>query len=267
MTTPATDLLVAVQDGVATLTMNRPERLNALSRPMLDALASTLPRLAEDPAVGVVVLTGAGRAFCAGGDVKAMAEGGEMPDATLEERAQALRTRMEAARLLHEMPKPTIAMVRGAAAGAGLSLALACDLRIAAESARFGTAFARVGYSGDFGGSFFLTQLVGTARARELYFTAELVDAARALAWGLVNRVVADDRLEAETMALATRLARGPRIAYRYMKRNLNAAESGTLRDVLDLEAWHHTRTGLTEDHREAARAFVEKREPVFRGR
>jgi 2-(1,2-epoxy-1,2-dihydrophenyl)acetyl-CoA isomerase len=140
-------------------------------------------------------------------------------------------------------------------------------LRIAGEDARFGTAFARVGYSGDFGGSFYLTWLVGTARARELYFTAEMLDAARALALGLVNRVVPDARLLEETLELAGRLARGPRVAYHYMKRNLNAAESGTLKELLDLEAWHHTRCGLTEDHREATRAFVEKREPVFRSR
>jgi 2-(1,2-epoxy-1,2-dihydrophenyl)acetyl-CoA isomerase len=261
------DLLEVVKDGVAVLTLNRPERLNAMSRPMLDALLEALPRLADDPAVGAVVLAGAGRGFCAGGDVKAMAEGQELGGDTLEEKAQALRGRMEVSRWLHELPKPTIAMVRGAAAGAGLSLAMACDLRIAGDSARFGTAFARVGYSGDFGGSFFLTQLVGTAKARELYLTADLVDAQQALALGLVNRVVPDARLEEETLALAGRIARGPRIAYRYMKRNLNAAESGTLQDLLDLEAWHHTRCGMTEDHREAARAFVEKREPVFRGR
>jgi 2-(1,2-epoxy-1,2-dihydrophenyl)acetyl-CoA isomerase len=261
------DLLEVVKDGVAILTMNRPDRLNALSGPMLDAMLEALPRLANDPAVGVVVLTGAGRAFCAGGDVKAMAEGREMAGDSLEERAQGLRSRMETSRWLHEMPKPTIAMVRGAAAGAGLSLALACDLRIAGEGARFGTAFARVGYSGDFGGSYYLTQLVGTAKARELYYTADLVDAPQGLALGLVNRVVPDERLEEETLALAARIARGPRIAHRYMKRNLNAAESGTLRDVLDLEAWHHTRTGQTEDHREATKAFVEKREPIFRGR
>ncbi len=261
------DLLEAVKDGVATLTLNRPERLNAMSGPMLDGLLEALPRLAEDAAVGAVVLTGAGRGFCAGGDVKAMAEGSEMGGVTLEERAQALRGRMEVSRWLHEMPKPTIAMVRGAAAGAGLSLALACDLRIAGDSARFGTAFARVGYSGDFGGSFFLTQLVGTAKARELYFTADLLDAQQALALGLVNRVIPDARLEEETLALATRLANGPRIALRYMKRNLNAAESGTLEELLDLEAWHHTRCGMTEDHREAAKAFVEKRQPVFKGR
>jgi 2-(1,2-epoxy-1,2-dihydrophenyl)acetyl-CoA isomerase len=262
-----TDLIENVKDEVAVLTLNRPDRLNAMSRPMLDALLEALPRLAEDPAVGVIVLTGAGRGFCAGGDVKAMAEGTELGGQTMEEKAQALRSRMETSRWLHEMPKPTIAMVRGPAAGAGLSLAMACDLRIASDTARFGTAFARVGYSGDFGGSYYLTQLVGTAKARELYFTADLLDAQQALALGLVNRVVLDARLEEETMALATRLARGPRVAYRYMKRNMNAAESASLKEMLDLEAWHHTRTGMTEDHKEAARAFVEKREPHFKGR
>ncbi len=261
------DLLEKIEDGVAVLTLNRPDRLNAMSRPMLDALLEALPRLAESADVGVVVLTGAGRGFCAGGDVKAMAEGQELGGTTLEEKAQALRSRMETSRWLHEMPKPTIAMVRGAAAGAGLSLAMACDLRVASDNARFATAFARVGYSGDFGGSYYLTRLVGTAKARELYFTADVLDAAQAQALGLVNRVVPDARLEEETMTLARRLARGPRVAYRYMKRNMNAAESGTLKELLDLEAWHHTRTGMTEDHREAAKAFVEKREPVFRGR
>ena len=260
------DLLEVIVDGVAVLTLNRPDRLNAMSGGMLDGLLEALPRLAEDALVGAIVLTGAGRGFCAGGDVKAMAEGTEM-SGTLEERAHGLRTQMEVSRWLHEMPKPTIAMVKGAAAGAGLSLALACDLRMAGESARFATAFARVGYSGDFGGSYFLTQLVGTAKARELYYTAEIVDAPQALALGLVNRVVPDARLEAETMALAARIAKGPRVALSYMKRNMNAAESGTLKDLLDLEAWHHSRTGMTEDHREAARAFVEKREPRFKGK
>ena len=263
----STDLIEQVKDGVAVLTLNRPDRLNAMSRPMLDALLEALPRLAEDPAVGVVVLTGAGRGFCAGGDVKAMAEGNELGGQTMEDRAQALRSRMETSRWLHEMPKPTIAMMRGPAAGAGLSLAMACDMRIASDTVKLGTAFARVGYSGDFGGSYYLTQLVGTAKARELYFTADLLDAQQALGLGLVNRVIADARLEEETMALASRLARGPRVAFRYMKRNMNAAESASLKDMLDLEAWNHTRTGMTEDHREAARAFVEKREPQFKGK
>lgn len=261
------DLLQSIDDGVATLTMNRPERRNAMSKAMLADLLEALGRLASDNAVGAVVLTGTDPAFCAGGDVKAMAEGKEFAAGTMEEKARLLRGHMEISRLLHEMPKPTIAMVRGAAAGAGLSLALACDMRIAGTSAKFTTAFARVGYSGDFGGSYYLTRLVGTAKARELYYTADLLDAATALELGLVNRVVPDDELESETRALAARLASGPRIAIAYMKRNMNAAESCTLAELLDLEAWHHTRCGMTEDHREATKAFVEKREPVFKGR
>ena len=261
------DLFEQAQDGVAILTMNRPDRLNALSRDMLDAMLLALPRLALDDSVGAVVVMGAGRAFCAGGDVKAMAEGSDFNEVTLEERAQRLRARMEVSRWLHEMPKPTIAMIRGAAAGAGLALALACDLRIASDSAKFTTAFARVGFSGDFGGSYFLTRLVGTATARELYLTAEVFGASRARELGIVNRVVPDAGLEEETMSLASRLARGPRVAHRYIKRNMNAAESGTLAELLDLEAWHQARTGATDDHREGARAFAEKREPRFRGR
>ena len=261
------DLIETVEGGVATLTLNRPDRMNAMSPPMMRDLLAAVTRHAADPDIGVVVLTGAGRAFCAGGDVKAMAEGKEFADDSLEAKAQALRGSMEISRLLHEMPKPTIAMVGGAAAGAGLSLALACDLRIAGTEAKFTTAFARVGYSGDFGGSYFLSQLVGTAKARELYYTAALLDAEQALAIGLVNRVVPQAELGAETQALADQLARGPRVALRYMKRNMNAAETGSLTELLDLEAWHHSRCGMTEDHREAAQAFVDKRQPVFKGR
>lgn len=262
-----TDLLETIEDGVAVLTMNRPDSLNALSGDMLDAMLEAFPRLAEDTSVGCVVLTGAGRGFCAGGDVKAMAQGKEFADTTLEGKAQALRAKMETSRWLHEMPKPTIAMVRGPVAGAGMSLALACDMRIASDTLKFTTAFANVGYSGDFGGSYFLSQLVGTGKARELYFTADRLNAEEALKLGIVNRVVADDQLEQETMALAKRLAAGPAVAYRYIKRNMNVAERGNLGDSLDMEAMHHSRTGQTEDHKEAAQAFVEKRQPVFKGR
>lgn len=258
-------LIEAISDGVATLTLNRPERLNALSTPIMEGLLEALPRLADDPTVGAVVLTGAGRGFCAGGDVKSMAEGSAQP--SLEEAVKRLRGRMEVSRLLHELPKPTIAMVNGPAAGAGLALALACDLRVAAQSARFITAFANVGFSGDFGGSYFLSKLVGTGKARELYYTGEPLDAAQAQALGIVNRVVAEGDLAETTMTLARKLARGPRIALALMKQHFNAAESGTLSQLLDLEARHQIETGRTEDHKEAARAFVEKRAPVFAGR
>lgn len=259
------ELLESVSERVATLTLNRPDRLNALSTPMLDALLEALPRLAADPQVAVVILTGAGRGFCAGGDVKNMAEGSSGFD--VDTAVQRLRGRMEVSRLLHEIAKPTIAMVNGPAAGAGLAMALACDLRIAAQSARFITAFAKVGFSGDFGGSYFLTKLVGTAKARELYYTGEALDSAQALSLGVVNRVVPDTDLADATMALASRLARGPSIALALMKQNFNAAETGTLSELLDLEALHQIKTGRTEDHLEAARAFVEKRPPVFSGR
>ncbi len=261
------DLIETIDGRVATLTMNRPDRRNAMSGAMLDAMLEALGRLAADTDIGVVMLTGAGGAFCAGGDVKAMAEGNEFSEQGLEAKAAKLRRIMETSRLLHEMPKPTIAVVPGAAAGAGLSLALACDMRIAGESAKFTTAFARVGYSGDFGGSYYLTKLVGTGKARELYYTADLLDAAAAQSLGMVNRVVPDAELEDAARALADQLAAGPSITYGYMKRNMNAAEHGSLGELLDLEAWHHTRCGMTEDHKEAATAFVEKRAPVFKGR
>ena len=259
------ELIEAASEGVATLTLNRPDRLNALSSPIMEGLLEALPRLAADPSVGVIVLTGAGRAFCAGGDVKRMAE--EAAPRSLDTDVARLRGRMEVSRLLHEIPKPTIAMVNGAAAGAGLAIALACDMRFAGQSARFVTAFAKVGFSGDFGGSYFLSKLVGTGKARELYFTAEPLDAAQALALGIANRVVPDAELAAVTMDFAKKLARGPRIALAAMKQNFNAAENGSLSELLNLEARRQIETGNTEDHKEAARAFVEKRAPVFRGR
>jgi 2-(1,2-epoxy-1,2-dihydrophenyl)acetyl-CoA isomerase len=260
------DLIETIEDGVATLTFNRPERMNALSTPIMEGLLHGLPRLTGDPAVRVIVLTGAGRAFCAGGDVKSMAEGGGEERSAAEATAR-LRSRMEVSRILHDLPKPTIAMINGPAAGAGLAFALACDLRIAGSSAGLVTAFVRVGFSGDFGGSYFLTRLAGTAKARELYFTGRPVDAEEALSLGLVNRVVPDDQLATVTTELARSLACGPTVALSLMKRNMNCAESGGLAELLDMEAAHQVQTGRTEDHREAAKAFVEKRAPIFTGR
>jgi 2-(1,2-epoxy-1,2-dihydrophenyl)acetyl-CoA isomerase len=158
-------------------------------------------------------------------------------------------------------------MVNGVAAGAGMSLALACDMRIAGTSARMTTAFANMGFSGDFGGHYFLARLVGPAKARELYFTSVRLDSAAMEKLGLVNRLVADDQLRAETMALAKQLGRGPRVAWRYMKRNMKVAEEGTLSDALDAEAIGMMRTRETADHQEALRAFMEKRPPVFQGK
>ena len=259
-----TDLLETREDGIAWLTLNRPDRLNAFSPAMLQALSEALQRLGSDAEVGTLVITGAGRGFCAGGDVKTMENRAVQG---FEERVEGLRRMHQLPLLLRTLPKVVVAMVNGPAVGAGLGLAMACDLRIAGRSARFGTGFAGVGYSGDFGGSWSLTRLVGTAKARELYFLGDVVDAAAAASLGLVNHVVEDEALQRETTALARRIADGPRVAYGYMKRNLFAAETEPLAAVLEMEAVHQARTAMTEDHLEASRAFVEKRPPVFRGR
>jgi len=267
ITTGTNDLLAHVEDGIAVLTMNRPERRNALSGEMLEALGTMLAQCESDSSVAVVVLTGAGGAFCAGGDVKGMAaREGVGDDIDTRIHRQRLSQRATSGRL-YQMPKPTIAALPGAAAGAGLALALACDLRVAADSAVMTTAFAKVGFSGDYGGTYFLTRLVGSAKARELYYLSDRVTMSEAERLGLVNWVVPADQLTARTMEIARRLADGPRVAYRYMKENLNRAVAGEAMDCLDLEATHHVHTGLTEDHREAAQAFVEKRTPQFKGR
>ena len=260
------DLLARVEDGVGVITMNRPDRRNALSEEMLGALGRTLADFELDDAVGAIVLTGAGGAFCAGGDVKGMAAGRDAVPYDLRVHRQRLSQRATSGKL-HEMPKPTIAALPGAAAGAGLSLALACDLRYAAEGAILTTAFAKVAFAGDYGGTWFLTRLVGPAKARELYFFSDKVPAADAADLGIINEVFAPDKLEAEVLDRARRLAQGPTIAYRYMKENLNRAIFGELGECLDMEAAYHIHTGLTEDHREAARAFVQKRVPEFHGR
>jgi 2-(1,2-epoxy-1,2-dihydrophenyl)acetyl-CoA isomerase len=264
-------LLADVADGVGLLTLNRPERRNALSDEMLQAMGGVLRRFETDEAVRCVVVTGAGGAFCAGGDVKGMAEqnSGRGTRRSVDEivARQRLNQRETSGRLW-SMPKPTIACIPGPAAGAGLSIALACDLRYAAKGAVLTTAFARVGFSGDYGGTWFLSRLVGAGKAKELYYFSERVTAEEAQILGIVNAVFDTDELVGAVMDRARKFASGPAVAYRYMKENLNRAFAGAEPlDCLDLEATHHVHTGLTEDHREAAQAFVEKREPRFIGR
>jgi 2-(1,2-epoxy-1,2-dihydrophenyl)acetyl-CoA isomerase len=274
-------LIETIDGGIATLTMNRPEARNALTGEMQAALSEAIPRLAADPAVRVVVLTGAGGAFCAGGDVKGFAanaaksiaaggadgSGGDGGGFNFARRAQGLRTAMEVVRWLHEMPKPTLAVIPGPAAGAGLSLALACDVRIAADDAKLTTAFSKVGLSGDYGGSYFLTHLVGAAKARELYFGADVVLGKEAAAMGMVTKSVPAAELEAAAADYARYLAGLPTVAIGYMKRNLNAAPHVTLAELLDLEAPHMVRTLMTDDHKGASLAFVRKEKPTFQGR
>jgi 2-(1,2-epoxy-1,2-dihydrophenyl)acetyl-CoA isomerase len=269
------ELLESFDDGVATLTMNRPSVRNALGSQMLSALDEALPRLAADRRVRCVVLTGAGGAFCAGGDVKSFAASASGSAASLyddsetwdlEGRALNLRAGMELSRLLHEMPKPTLAAIPGAAAGAGFSLAMACDLRIALDTAKLTTAFAKVGVSGDYGVSFFLPYIVGQAKARELLFTAPILTGREAFEIGLVSRFADAEHYHEAVDLLARELAQLPTIAVGYMKKNLNAAYRGTLADSLDREAMHIMRCFMTQDQKRAAIAFAEKRKPQFTG-
>ena len=257
-------VLCHVEDRVAVLTLNRPEARNALTVPMKEALRRLVPDLGDDPGVGCLLLTGAGGAFCAGGDTKVMAEG---PPSDREERVRILKREHEVPAALHASPVPTIAALPGPAAGAGFALALSCDLRVMADTAFVTSAYARLGLSGDYGASWFLTQLVGTAKARELLFTAARVDAAGCLALGLANRVVPAADLEKEARALAAQIAAGPPIAQRYMKENLNRALTESLQSCLDTEAERMVAGAFTEDYVEAVKAFTEKRKPLFRGR
>lgn len=257
-------LRIADGEGVRTLTLDRPERLNALTATLLADLIAALEDAAIDPAVRCLVLAGAGRGFCAGYDLG----GDDKPaDEPRPDHVAAIMLRdSRALSLLRQMGRPTIAAVRGPAAGSGLLLAAACDLRIAAESAVFKLAFASAGRCGDPGGSYLLSRLLGPARARELYLLDEKIDAARALAIGLVTRVVTDDALDAEVAALAHQLAQGPTGAYAAIKRNLNAAETLAFEESIAAEAPGNARASLSHDGREAGLAFVERRPPVFRG-
>ncbi len=268
-------LRVDDNDGVRTLTLDRADKLNTLTPSLMEALHAELLTCVRDPGVKAVVLTGSGRGFCAGFDLSGA---GDDPDPIAQHWSedpiwwspdQVANRMMEDAQiptLLHRMPKPTIASIRGPAAGSGLVLAAACDLRIASETAVFKTAFASAGRCGDPGGSYLLTSLVGPAKARELYLLDEKIPAADALAMGLVTKVVADDQLETETASLAAKFARGPGLAYAGIKRNLNAAITATLEDSMAIEGPANARASLSHDGKEAGRAFMEKRPPQFRG-
>ena len=258
------DLLESIKDGVATLTLNRPEALNALSMDIRNGMLSALDRYAEDPDVRCIVITGAGRAFSSGGDVKSM---GERADRGYEARARGILFSGSIPMAMHKHPKVIIGMINGVAAGAGMSMALACDMRVGGKSARFMTAFLKIGLSGDWGGTWTLTRLVGTAKARELFFLPDMVGADEALQLGLVNKVVGDDELHAATMEMAHRIADMPQVAVAGIKRNLFAAETESFATVLDMESYNQARCSQTEDHREAVAAFKEKRKPVFKGR
>src|SRR6185436_13758136 len=245
------ELLCEIRDRVAVITLNRPEARNSLSDYLTPALRRMIKQCGEDPNVGALLITGAGTAFCAGGDVKGMGNNSSKKEVAFEERVADLRTKQRTLTgALVALRKPTIAALPGPAAGAGMALALACDIRIASESAIMSTGYARIGLTGDYGIAWLLTRLVGTSRARELMFTCDRVDAARCEAIGLVNRVVPDDRLQAEAFALAKSMADGPTIAIRYMKDNLDEALMFDFATARDHEAERMIRTQVTADHK-----------------
>ena len=268
------DLLGWVDNGVAYLSFNRPANRNALSNEMYDGFAMALPVVAEDPSIGCLVITGEGGAFCAGGDVKGFAEGhqrAQSSESAAPSPAAAIdnlrKRQMQCSLALHRLPKITIAAVPGAAAGAGLSIALACDMRVATEKALFVTAFSKIGASGDFGGSYFLTQLVGPAKAKELYLLSERLTARDAQALGVVNRVFADEDFAAQTQLFAERVSAGAPLAQRAIKENINRALTSDLATCLDAEATNMIATMSTAVHRAAVAAFVTKTTPTFVGR
>jgi enoyl-CoA hydratase/carnithine racemase len=265
--TGTSQLICAVSDGVAVITLNRPEARNALSDQLTPALRRMIRERGDDPEVGALLITGAGSAFCAGGDVKGMGDNSAKKDMPAAERVADLKERQRLLTgALMGLRKPTIAALPGPAAGAGLALALACDIRIAAESAFVSTGYARVGLSGDYGVSWLMTRAVGSARARELMFSGERVDARRCERIGLVNRVVPDASLREEAFALARSLAEGPAVALSLMKDNLDEAARIDYATALDHEAERMIACQATADHREAVRAFIEKRKPKFVG-
>lgn len=258
------ELISHLQQDVLTLTLNRPDARNALTDGMAEALQAELSFAETSRRVRCIVVQGAGNAFCAGGDVKNM---GTRPidEDSLHERVRwQSRVQRETVGRLYKMPKPTLAVIGGPAAGAGLSLALACDLRLMVNSTVMLTAFASVGLSGDFGIAYFLTRLIGDARARELMFLSDRVSADQALEWGLVNWLCKPEELSARAAAISARLAGGPAMALGFMKENLNRAVAAPVDDCMDLEASHHIHCMATDDHREGVAAFVEKRLASF---
>jgi enoyl-CoA hydratase/carnithine racemase len=267
--TGTNELLCAIRDRVAVITLNRPEVRNALSDNLTPALRTMIKTCGENPDVGALLITGAGTAFCAGGDVKGMGahRDKKKTEMSYDEKVADLQERQRLLTgALASVRKPTIAALPGPAVGAGLAIAMACDIRIAAQSAFLSTGYRNVALPGDYGIAWLLTRLVGTSRARELMFTSERVTAARCERIGLVNRVVSDDKLQEEAFAIAKTMAEGPTIALRYMKDNLDEALMFDFATARDHEAERMIRSQKTADHREAVQAFIDKRKPVFKG-
>jgi len=257
-------LLESREGSIMTLTMNRPDRLNALNGDLSTALNESFTRIAADRTIHVVILTGSGRAFCAGGDLAVIGKGRASGDD--RELAPILRAGMQAVLKIRTMPQPVIAAVNGPAAGAGMNIAIAADLRIAVEEAVFGQNFAKVGLFPDYGGTYFLPQLVGPAKAAELFYTGDMIDAKTALRLGIVNHVFSADRFHTEVHSLAMKIATGPQVAIRAVKQTIFAQDEKTLREALEREVEHQLKCFHSHDCQEGIQAFLEKRSPNFRG-
>lgn len=261
-----TCLLYELNEAIATLTLNRPERLNALDHTLRQELYQAILQAGADHEVRVIVITGAGRGFCAGGDMKNANEVKEgRAERPLMDRIAPIRDKVVLA--MRDTPKPIIAAVNGPAAGAGMNLALACDMRLASTAARFGQTFVRRGLHVDWGGTYLLPRLVGMAKACELIFTGDIISAEEAHTLGLVNKLVSPEELMPETYALARKVADGPPIAIHLAKRALYHNQEVDLRAALEFETYAQNLCYETEDSREGIKAFVEKRQPRFQGR
>ena len=262
-------ILTEVSDRVGILTLNQPQKLNAINPEMEFKAIETLQKWSVDPDIGAIVVTGAGRAFCVGGDISKMdQEDSELLTGdTLEQHVDGLRREQELSWLLYNIPKVTIAAVNGHAVGAGLAICLACDLRIASDKAKFGAAYAKVALGGDFGISWLLTQYVGAPKAKEMLFLCDIIGADEAHRIGLINRVAPHDDFYAHVREIASQIAHGAQTSYRYMKANINLSATADFCTVLDREAETHLRCGMTEDFKEGVQAFMEKRQPKFTGR
>ncbi|HXZ02629.1 MAG TPA: enoyl-CoA hydratase-related protein [Stellaceae bacterium] len=251
-------------DRIATIILNRPDRMNAFTWEMVDAWAAALAEAQRDDAVSVIIVTGAGKAFCSGGDIQGM---GERRERTPLQRKNELAAHVHRIPLtLESVDKPVIAAINGAAAGAGLDLALQCDLRYAAESARLGETYVRVGLVPGAGGTWFLPRLVGAAKALELFWTGELISAEEAERIGMVNKVLPDDRLMDHVREVAGKIARAPQLSVRFIKRAVYQGARIDLRTSLDLISSHYAVVSSSADHKEAVQAYLEKRKPNFTG-
>lgn len=258
------NLLIDISNNILNIKFNRPESRNAITRDMFEKLLKTLENCKKNNSIRAIFLSGAGDAFSAGGDVKDMAT--REDNSSLQEKTYNLRRIMGISELLYSLPIPTISIINGPAAGAAFAIALSCDMRIATNNAKFVTAFSKIAFSGDFGGSFFLTKIVGTAKARELYYLSDIIDASEAKSLGIVNKVIEESNIDDYVKAMKLKFQNLPPIAIKYMKKNLNNAELGNLDLSLNDEALYMMICSETEDHKNAAKAFVNKEKVVFKG-